>query len=96
MESFFSLLLQKNVLDRQRWLTRQELRLAITTWIEEPTTAGVGSDGSENSRPSNMKQSTGPRSQRPKTPSQRKPGQSQVPGKPSAYGRWRVTVSFGS
>lgn len=33
MESFFSLL-QKNVLDRQRWLTRQELRLAITTWIE--------------------------------------------------------------
>ena len=33
MESFFSLL-QKNVLDRQRWLTRQELRLAIMTWIE--------------------------------------------------------------
>ncbi|MEV8151047.1 IS3 family transposase [Arthrobacter sp. NPDC080073] len=33
MESFFSLL-QKNVLDRQRWLTRKELRLAITSWIE--------------------------------------------------------------
>jgi transposase InsO family protein len=33
MESFFSLL-QKNVLDRQRWLTKQDLRLAITTWIE--------------------------------------------------------------
>jgi putative transposase len=33
MESFFSLL-QENVLDRQRWLTRQDLRLAITTWIE--------------------------------------------------------------
>jgi putative transposase len=33
MESFFSLL-QKNVLDRQRWQNRQELRLAITTWIE--------------------------------------------------------------
>ncbi len=33
MESFFSLL-QKNILDRQRWLTRQELRLGITTWIE--------------------------------------------------------------
>ena len=33
MESFFSLL-QKNVLDRQRWLTRQDLRLAITTWIK--------------------------------------------------------------
>ena len=34
MESFFSLL-QKNVLDRQRWATREELRLAIVTWIEK-------------------------------------------------------------
>jgi len=33
MESFFSLL-QKNVLDRQRWATRDQLRLAIITWIE--------------------------------------------------------------
>lgn len=33
MESFFSLL-QKNVLDRRRWATRDELRLAIITWIE--------------------------------------------------------------
>ena len=33
MESFFALL-QKNVLDRHRWSTRQELRLAIITWIE--------------------------------------------------------------
>lgn len=33
MESFFALL-QKNVLNRKRWDTRQELRLAITTWIE--------------------------------------------------------------
>ncbi len=33
MESFFSLL-QKNVLDRRRWATREELRLAIITWIE--------------------------------------------------------------
>jgi transposase InsO family protein len=33
MESFFSLL-QKNVLDQQRWKTRSELRLAIITWIE--------------------------------------------------------------
>ncbi len=33
MESFFSLL-QKNVLNRQRWDTRQELRIAIITWIE--------------------------------------------------------------
>jgi transposase InsO family protein len=33
MESFFALL-QKNVLDRQRWQTREHLRLAIITWIE--------------------------------------------------------------
>jgi putative transposase len=33
MESFFALL-QKNVLDRQRWNSREELRLAIITWIE--------------------------------------------------------------
>jgi transposase InsO family protein len=33
MESFFALL-QRNVLDRQRWQTRDELRLAIVTWIE--------------------------------------------------------------
>jgi transposase InsO family protein len=34
MESFFSLL-QNNVLDRQRrWGSREELRLAIVTWIE--------------------------------------------------------------
>jgi len=33
MESFFSLL-QKNVLNRQSWTTREELRIAIVTWIE--------------------------------------------------------------
>jgi putative transposase len=33
MESFFSLL-QKNVLNRQRWNTREDLRLAIVVWIE--------------------------------------------------------------
>lgn len=33
IESFFSLL-QKNVLDRRRWDTREELRIAIVTWIE--------------------------------------------------------------
>ena len=33
MESFLALL-QKNVLDRQRWRIREELRLAIMTWIE--------------------------------------------------------------
>ncbi len=33
MESFFALL-QRNVLDRRRWATRDQLRLAIVTWIE--------------------------------------------------------------
>ncbi|WP_373308172.1 IS3 family transposase [Cellulomonas oligotrophica] len=33
MESFFSLL-QNNVLNRRRWTTRADLRIAIVTWIE--------------------------------------------------------------
>ena len=33
MESFFALL-QRNVLDRQAWATRDDLRIAIITWIE--------------------------------------------------------------
>src|SRR5699024_12267540 len=33
MESFFALL-QKNVLDRKRWRTREEIRIAIIIWIE--------------------------------------------------------------
>ena len=33
MESFFALL-QKNVLNSRRWDTRDELRIAIVTWIE--------------------------------------------------------------
>ena len=33
MESFFSLL-QRNVLDRHSWITRDDLRIAIVTWIE--------------------------------------------------------------
>lgn len=33
MESFFALL-QNNVLDRRTWTTREELRIAIVTWIE--------------------------------------------------------------
>jgi transposase InsO family protein len=33
MESFFSLL-QKNVLNRRSWGSREELRIAIVTWIE--------------------------------------------------------------
>lgn len=33
IESFFALL-QKNVLNRRSWATRQELRIAIVTWIE--------------------------------------------------------------
>lgn len=33
MESFFALL-QKNVLNKQRWASREQLRLAIVIWIE--------------------------------------------------------------
>jgi len=34
MESYFSFL-QKNVLDRQTWTTREELRISIVIWIEQ-------------------------------------------------------------
>lgn len=56
MESSVALL-QKNVLDRQQWSTREQLRLAIVTWIEKT---------SHRKRrlvkltPSNLRQSTGP------------------------------------
>ena len=33
MRTFFSLQ-QKNVLNRRSWTTREELRIAIVTWIE--------------------------------------------------------------
>jgi len=33
MESNFSLL-EKNLLDRRSWTTREQLRIAIVTWIE--------------------------------------------------------------
>ena len=33
MESFFALL-QKNVQNRRSWTTREQLRIAIVTWIE--------------------------------------------------------------
>ena len=39
MESFFALL-QKNVLDRRSWATREQLRIAIVTWIERTITVG--------------------------------------------------------
>jgi putative transposase len=41
MESFFARL-QRDVLDRQRWSSRAELRLAVVTWIERhlPTPPG--------------------------------------------------------
>ena len=34
MEPFYSLL-QNNVLDREVWATRQQLRMKIVTWIEK-------------------------------------------------------------
>ncbi len=33
LESFFALL-QKNVLKRRSWASREELRIAIVTWVE--------------------------------------------------------------
>lgn len=44
MESFFSLL-QKNVLNRRRWNSRERLRIAIVTWIEGSTAAAAAAAG---------------------------------------------------
>ena len=41
MESFFSLL-QKNVLNRQRWHSRQDLRLAIASWASSHSSIASG------------------------------------------------------
>ncbi|MFC4553888.1 hypothetical protein [Georgenia faecalis] len=38
MESLIALL-QKNVLNRRRWTTRTELRLAVITWTEQTYSA---------------------------------------------------------
>jgi putative transposase len=43
MESFFGVL-QNNVLNRRSWTTRQQLRTAIVTWIDGPTTAADAND----------------------------------------------------
>ena len=48
MESFWALL-QKNVLDRRGWRTRDELHSAIVFWIETPTTGAAVSAGSAGS-----------------------------------------------
>jgi transposase InsO family protein len=49
IESFFSLP-QKNVLDTRRWETREELRLAIVTWIETKYT-GDDANGPRQAHP---------------------------------------------
>nr|EJJ02209.1 integrase, catalytic region [Rhodococcus sp. JVH1] len=41
MESFFALL-QRNVLDRGRWSSREERRLATVGWIETAYHGGAG------------------------------------------------------
>jgi putative transposase len=62
MESFFSLL-QKNVLNRRRWSTRQQLRLAIITGpgSRTPTTADAANTPSDASHPSSSRYSNKPR-----------------------------------
>jgi hypothetical protein len=56
MESFFALL-QRNVLDRRRWDSRDELRIAIVTGSNAPTTDAAAKPPSAASHPSNTKRS---------------------------------------
>ena len=55
-ESSFSLL-QKNVLDRQVWSTREDLRITIVTWIEWTTTTADDEPLSADRPQSNLKPS---------------------------------------
>ena len=57
MESFFALL-QKNVLDRQRWSTGSSCAWRSSPGSSGPTTADAASAGSAASHPSNTRQST--------------------------------------
>ena len=65
MESFFSLL-QKNVLNRQCWDTREELRIAIVTWIERTYHRRRRQDALGRLTPSNSNSSCPRRSSRPR------------------------------
>jgi putative transposase len=65
MESFFALL-QKNVLNRQRWETREDLRLEIVHWIEATYHRRRRKQPWANSRPSNLKESKNWPQPRPK------------------------------
>jgi transposase InsO family protein len=59
MESFFALL-QKNVLDRHRWNTREELRWRSSPGSNAPTTADAANAASADSHRSNTRHSTSP------------------------------------
>jgi transposase InsO family protein len=69
MESFFALL-QKNVLNGQRWATREQLRLAIITWIERTYHRRRRQRRLGRLTPSNTRQLTRPHTQ-PEPPSPR-------------------------
>jgi hypothetical protein len=83
MESFVSLL-QKNVLNRRRWASRGQLRLAIATWIERTYHRRRRQDASADSPRSSSRHSTTPllRPDRTDRPSQQKSGRPNPAGAP--------------
>ncbi len=60
MESW-NALLQKNVLDRRRWATRDQLHDTIVFWIERTYTGAVDSASSASSHPSSSSSPSPPR-----------------------------------
>jgi hypothetical protein len=58
-------LVQESVLDCERWVTRDEIRLAIVTWIDEPTTAAGANKPSDCSPRSTLRCSTNQPQPRP-------------------------------
>ena len=83
MESFFALL-QKNVLNRHSWATRDEVRLAIITWIERTYNRrrrqrALGRLAPSSSRPSSPAPTSQPQHDQPTTTVNRTRGNPAVP-----------------
>lgn len=92
MDSFFALV-QKNILDRQRWSTREQLRLALVTWIEKTYHRDAVNDASASSLRSSLRQSTGPHT-RPESPNPT--SQPKWGAVPPARAKRSGTLIFGS
>ncbi len=91
MESWHALL-QKNVLDRRRWRTRDELHEAIVFWTEHTTTAGDVSAGSASAPRSSSNWPSSPRPQ-PLRHDHHSPGVNRPCSSPVLSGTWAFRLT---